>query len=178
LDTLNKKLSTMNYSKEWLKNELANKKEIEYLFFWGHQPSKDGSVIKTCMSQWWPCEFSENGIVYKTAEHYMMASKAKVFNDTEILEKIVVCESPKDVKALGRLVKNFDAAVWDKHKYQVVTQASILKFSQNLELKNFLINTGNKIIVEASPRDLIWGIGLGENNPKSQDPKTWGEETC
>jgi ribA/ribD-fused uncharacterized protein len=163
----------MKYSKEWLRKELTENKKMEYLFFWGHQPSKDGSIIKTCMSQWWPINFSEDNIVYRTAEHYMMAGKAKLFGDMEIFEKIISSNSPKDVKALGRLVKNFDPVTWDAHKYQIVNQGNILKFSQNADLKKFLLQTGSKVIVEASPRDLIWGIGMGEANPKSQHPDTW-----
>lgn len=163
----------MNYSKDWLKKQVAENKTVDFLFFWGHQPSKDGSIIKTCMSQWWPVNFEEEDIVYKTAEHYMMVGKAKVFKDDEMIERIIACETPKEAKAFGREVKNFDAAVWDQHKYQIVVKANVLKFSQNPELKAFLLDTGNRVIVEASPRDLIWGIGLGEHNPKSQNPNTW-----
>lgn len=163
----------MNYSKDWLKKQFAESRPVDFLFFWGHQPSKDGSIIKTCMSQWWPADFEEDGLVYKTAEHYMMAGKAKVFNDTGMIEKIIACETPKEAKAFGRGVKNFDAAVWDQHKYRIVIRANVLKFSQHPELKAFLLGTGNSVIVEASPRDLIWGIGLGEHNPKSQNPNTW-----
>lgn len=75
----------MKYSIDWLKTQQTN----DFLFFWGHQPSKDGSVIKTCLSQWWPAEFMENGITYKTAEHYMMAKKATLFGDQTIYEKII-----------------------------------------------------------------------------------------
>lgn len=163
----------MNYSKDWLKKQVAENKPVDFLFFWGHQPSKDGSIIKTCMSQWWPVNFEEEGIVYKTAEHYMMVGKAKVFKDDEMIERIIDCETPKEAKAFGREVKNFDAAVRDQHKYQIVVKANVLKFSQNPELKAFLLDTGNRVIVEASPRDLVWGIGLGEHNPKSQNPHTW-----
>lgn len=163
----------MNYSKDRLKQQFAEGQHIELLFFWGHQPSKDGSIIKTCMSQWWPVNFEEDGIVYKTAEHYMMVGKAKVFRDHEMIVKIIACETPKEAKAFGRKVANFDAKIWDQHKYRIVVQANVLKFSQNPDLKEFLLSTGNKVIVEASPRDLIWGIGLGEHNPKSQDPHTW-----
>jgi len=166
----------MKYSKEWLRKELTENKKIEYLFFWGHQPSKDGSIIKTCMSQWWPVNFVDGKVKYKTTEHYMMEGKAKLFGDFEIAEQVIKCDSPKDVKALGRLVKNFDPVTWDAHKFQIVKQGNILKFSQNEDLKKFLLQTGSKVIVEASPRDLIWGIGLGEANPKSQHPDTWRGE--
>lgn len=162
----------MKYSVEWLKNQ----SEVEFLFFWGHQPSKDGSIIKTCMSQWWPAEFSENGITYKTAEHYMMAGKAKLFNDTEVFDRIIKKESPKDVKDLGRQIKNFDAEVWNTSKFNIVKQGNFLKFSQNEKLKQFLKQTKNKILVEASPVDPIWGIGMTEDNPNASTPSLWKGE--
>lgn len=163
----------MKYSKDWLKKEIAENKKIEYLFFYGHKPSEDGTVVKRCMSQWWLVNFSDEEFIYKTAEHYMMVQKAKLFKDEEMINQIVNCASPKEAKAFGRQVKNFDSTIWDTHKCQIVKQGNILKFNQNQELKKFLIQTENKVIVEASPRDVIWGIGMGETNPKSLNPNTW-----
>lgn len=160
------------YSVEWLLSQT----KVEYLFFWGHQPSRDGSIIKTCMSQWWPSEFSENGISYKTAEHYMMAGKAMLFNDKDVFERIITKESPKDVKDLGRQIKNFDPVVWDENKYQIVKQGNLLKFSQNEELKSFLLQTKNKVLVEASPVDTVWGIGLTAEDRKAGNPEEWRGE--
>jgi ribA/ribD-fused uncharacterized protein len=116
----------MKYSNEWLQTQ----NEIDFLFFWSHQKSRDGSIIKTCMSQWWPSEFKEQNHLYKTAEHYMMAHKAKLFNDIEVFEKILLKENPKDVKDLGRQIKNFNAETWDLHKYEIVKQGNFLKFSK------------------------------------------------
>jgi ribA/ribD-fused uncharacterized protein len=164
--------SKMTYNIDWLKSQ----SQVDYLFFWGHQPSRDGSIIKTCMSQWWPSEFEEKTIIYKTAEHFMMAQKALLFNDAEIFEKIIVKESSKDVKDLGRQIQNFDAKIWDENKYQIVKQGNFLKFSQNDLLKQFLIQTKNKVLVEASPVDAIWGIGLAEDNPKAKNPTEWRGE--
>lgn len=162
----------MNYTVNWLLDQ-PNK---DYLFFWGHQPSKDGSIIKTCMSQWWPAEFTEEGVIYKTAEHYMMAHKAKLFHDQEVFERILRKDSPKDVKDLGRQIRNFDAKIWDQHKFQIVRQGNWLKFSQNEELKQFLIQTKNKVLVEASPVDPVWGIGLSEDSTNAQNPNEWRGE--
>lgn len=159
----------MKYSIDWLKTQQTN----DFLFFWGHQPSKDGSVIKTCLSQWWPAEFMENGITYKTAEHYMMAKKATLFGDQTIYEKIIQKESPKDVKDLGRQISNFDAAIWDCEKYKIVKQGNLLKFSQNENLKKFLLTTKDKILAEASPVDTIWGIGMAEDNINATHPQEW-----
>src|SRR5688500_15846555 len=125
----------MKYSVEGLKKEA----KPEFLFFWGHQPSRDGSIVKTCMSQWWPAPFTDGKNTYATAEHYMMAQKAKLFGDEEIFQRILTKTSPKDVKDLGRQIRNFDGAKWDQHKYAIVKQGNLLKFSQNEPLKNFLI---------------------------------------
>ncbi|MES2513135.1 MAG: NADAR family protein [Bacteroidota bacterium] len=157
-------------------DSIQKQENVEYLFFWGHQPSKDGSIIKTCMSQWWPSDFGGDGIIYKTAEHYMMAGKAKLFNDMDVFEKILSKHSPKDVKDLGRQIKNFDAVIWDEQKYNIVKRGNYLKFSQNKDLKHFLIQTKNKILVEASPVDAIWGIGLTEDSPNAKNPKEWKGE--
>ncbi len=162
----------MKYSIDWLKSQT----QIEYLFFWGHQPSRDGSIIKTCMSQWWNSPFMEDNILYKTAEHYMMAQKAKLFNDNEVFDRIISKESPKDVKDLGRQIKNFDEDSWDANKYHIVKQGNYLKFSQNEALKHFLIQTKNKILAESSPVDAIWGIGLAEESPKAKNPIEWRGE--
>lgn len=164
-----------------MKNTLENiivrfkeKEEFDFLFFWGHTVKDE--VTKSCFSQWFPCEFEENNIVYKTAEHYMMANKAKLFEDKEIFDKILKSETPNEAKSLGRKVKNFDAQIWDQHKYEIVKQANILKFSQNQEFKNFLLSTNDKIIVEASPYDTIWGIGMLESDENINNPLLWNGE--
>jgi ribA/ribD-fused uncharacterized protein len=130
-----------------------------FLFFWGHQPSKDGTITKSCFSQWWPASFTVEGVVYKTAEHWMMAKKAVLFNDEGTLKEIIAAADPKEVKALGRKVKNFNADIWKQHAYTFVVQGNFHKFSQHENLKAFLLSTNNNIIVEASPFDNIWGIG-------------------
>ena len=113
---------------------------------------------------------------YKTAEHYMMAGKAKLFNDLEILEQILKSDTPNQAKSLGRKVKNFDPQLWDEHKYEIVKQGNLLKFSQNEKFKEFLLSTNDKILVEASPYDTIWGIGMLETDSKAENPKQWKGE--
>ncbi|QNN43393.1 NADAR family protein [Pedobacter roseus] len=162
----------MKYDINWLLKTIDGK-ELDLLMFWGHQRSKDGSIIKTCMSQWWPSPIFENDITYQTAEHYMMAQKALLFNDQEIFEKILTKNSPKDVKDLGRQIKNFDVENWDAHKFDIVKQGNLLKFSQSEALKSFLLQTKSKILVEASPVDAIWGIGLAEDNSDALNPEKW-----
>lgn len=166
------KNKNQKYTTDWL----IGQENADYLFFWGHQPSKDGSLSKTCLSQWWPAQFQEDGVLYRTAEHYMMIQKAKLFDDQEILLKMLQKDSPKDVKDLGRQIRNFDPETWDKHKYRIVKQGNYLKFTQNEELKQFLIQTGTKVMVEASPVDPVWGIGLAEDAPNARNPKEWRGE--
>lgn len=163
------KYTLQNTIERFQKNE-----KLDFLFFWGHTVKE--VVTKSCFSQWFPYEFKEDGIVYKTAEHYMMASKSRLFNDDEILEDILKSETPNEAKSLGRKVKNFDPQIWDDHKYQIVKQANILKFSQNKEFKEFLLSTNDKIIVEASPYDKIWGIGMLESNKNINNPLLWNGE--
>ena len=124
-------------------------------------------------SQWAPTPFYEKGIKYNTAEQYMMSSKAMVFNDAETLKKIRNTTDPKRQKSLGRKVKGFSDDVWDKYKYQVVKKANLLKFSQDENLMKMLIDTYPKIIVEASPYDVIWGIGMNANEEGINDEKNW-----
>jgi ribA/ribD-fused uncharacterized protein len=103
----------------------------------------------------------------------MMAEKAALFGDEEILAQILATEDPKAMKALGRKVRSFDSTVWDKAKYSIVLNGNYAKFTQDDALREYLLSTADKILVEASPLDTVWGIGLGANNPKSVDPAQW-----
>lgn len=164
----------MKYTIQNIKDRFQKKQRIKFLFFWGHTVKDE--ITKSCFSQWFTGKFEENGIVYKTAEHYMMAGKARLFNDAEILEKILQASTPNQVKALGKKVKNFDPNVWNEHKYEIVKQGNLLKFSQNNKYKDFLLSTGDKILVEASPYDTIWGIGMLETDPRAENPLLWNGE--
>lgn len=151
-------------------------KRPKLLHFWGHQPSKDGSISASCFSQWWTARFVIDGIVYPTAEHWMMAGKARLFADEAALAGIVKAGSPKQAKAVGREVRNFDAARWDQAKREIVFEGNLAKFSQNSQLADFLVGTGKKVLVEASPVDRIWGIGLAADDAKADNPLQWRGE--
>lgn len=163
----------MNYSKKQLIQESG---AHEFLFFWGHRPSKDGSVTASCFSQWWEQSFTVDKIAYTSAEHWMMAQKAELFGDAEIKQLILNAKSPGEAKKLGRKVKNFDPAKWDDEKFAIVTNGNLHKFQQHPALKDFLLKTGSKVLVEASPVDPIWGIGLAADAEAAQDPKRWRGE--
>ncbi|MCR8979761.1 NADAR family protein [Brevibacillus laterosporus] len=154
----------------------SHKKQLKYLFFWGNTPKKDGIVDKSCFSQWYPASFKEDGIMYATAEHYMMAKKAELFGDTVMCDQILQQKHPNQAKALGRRVQAFDDRVWNAHKLEIVRQANLLKFSQHPELKSYLLHTGNRVLVEASPYDRVWGIGLAQDHPDAERPQHWRGE--
>jgi ribA/ribD-fused uncharacterized protein len=98
---------------------------------------------------------------------------SRLFNDDEALVQILDALDPHTAKALGRTVRGFDNKVWKANARRIVTEGNIHKFSQNDQLKAFLLSTGDTVIVEASPRDQIWGIGLGQDNPRALDPTQW-----
>lgn len=166
----------MIYNNSWTVTKYNEKPSMPFIFFWGHQPTKDGTITKSCFSQWWIAPFVVNGITYATAEHWMMAKKAELFGDTDIAAEIVANPDPKSVKQLGRMIKNFDVAAWNDHKYEIVAEGNLHKFTQHEDLKNYLLSTGSDIIVEASPVDAIWGIGMAENDKNINNPNNWKGE--
>ncbi|MEM7595263.1 MAG: NADAR family protein [Cyanobacteria bacterium P01_A01_bin.83] len=147
--------------------------QVKYLYFWGHQQSKNNLVGKSSLSQWYEATFKLDNIEYKTAEHYMMAEKARLFNDQEILTQIISAFNPGEAKKLGRLVRGFDQEIWSQHRSQIVIRGNLAKFEQNEALGKFLVSTGKHILVEASPKDRIWGIGIDENNLDVANPYRW-----
>lgn len=165
----------MIYNIPWLLSERQSKK-VDYLFFWGHRPERDGRIGKGCLSQWWLSKFVHEGKIYESAEHWMMACKARLFGDLAMELQILKAESPAIAKKLGRKVARFDSAVWDAHKFEFVLQGNVLKFGQNQPLKNFLFSTGDKVMVEASPMDAIWGIGLSADAVGIENPANWRGE--
>jgi ribA/ribD-fused uncharacterized protein len=143
-----------------------------FLFFWGHRA---GSLDlgKHILSQWWPAQFKVEEQVYPTAEHYMMSEKARLFGDNKMRTRILATTDPATAKALGRKVRGFRSAHWEAHCVEIVVRGNAAKFSQNPELGSWLRGTGDAVIVEASPIDAVWGIGLEANDPRAQDPSRW-----
>ena len=144
--------------------------ELEYIFFWKPNPT---ATEKFCLGQWQPSKFEVDIHDYVCAEQYMMAEKVRLFEDKEIEAQIMQTTSPREMQTLGKKVKNFDQAIWDKVKYSIVLNANYYKFSQNKEMRAYLLATENKVLVEASPMDKIWGIGLAEEHPNAQNPAAW-----
>ena len=161
------------YDLSLLKKEANAGKKIKYLFFFGHEVSKDNSITKSCFSQWWKSDFSIDEEEYTSMEQYMMAEKARLFGDEEILKEIMKCRQPKKIKALGREVLGFKDDIWSKCCYSIVLNGSYHKYLQNKELGHFLLSTKNKVLVEASPYDKIWGIAMSESDEHSKNPMKW-----
>ncbi|MFV2195190.1 NADAR family protein [Nocardiopsis sp. LOL_012] len=146
---------------------------VKFLHFWGHRPHPSGEVSASCLSQWWPAAFTVDGTAYPTAEHYMMAGKARLFGDREALCRIIAAGHPRDAKVIGRQVHGFDQAAWEAARFGIVVRGSVAKFGQNPELGGFLLGTRNRVLVEASPRDRVWGIGLSAGHDAAGDPARW-----
>lgn len=163
----------MIYSREKLIEQIEQGQVFDYLLFYGHKTSADGTVTASCLSQWFPAEFKIDGVEYSTAEHFMMAEKARLFDDSEMLKNILDCKTPKEAKAFGRKVRNFEDTVWKDHCSKIVVKANLAKFSAHQEFAAFLASTAPKVIVEASMWDRIWGIGMTASAPGARDPEKW-----
>lgn len=159
-------------TREELIDFVNHRNKVKYVFFWGHQET-GGQVTKSCFSQWYDSKFEEEENEFITAEHYMMYHKAKLFGDDSACQKVLSSGSPGEAKAVGREVLGFEQELWNEERFKIVVNANLAKFSQNSELRQFLLNTGNRVLVEASPVDKIWGIGLAQDNPASEDPNAW-----
>jgi ribA/ribD-fused uncharacterized protein len=155
-----------------LRRAVADGRSFRYRLFYGHQARGDGQLSDSVFSQWWPCRFEEGGQVYTSAEQFMMAGKARLFGDAERLADIAATHDPAACKALGRQVRGFDETRWRDARFDLVTRGSVAKFGEG-PLRAHLFATGDEILVEASPRDRIWGIGLGRASDAARDPRTW-----
>ncbi|MFE7752439.1 NADAR family protein [Streptomyces sp. NPDC057428] len=151
----------------------ARGERVKYLPFWGHRPRADGTLGTGCLSQWWPSPFTVGSVTYASAEHWMMAGKARLFGDAEAERQAVEAGSPAAAKKVGRLVRGFDQTVWTRERFGLVVEGSVHKFGQDPALRAYLLGTGERVLVETSPLDRIWGIGLAKDDPRTADPASW-----
>lgn len=156
-----------------LRQRWAAGETFELLHFWGHRPRADGRPSNSCFSQWFDSPFEIGGLTYPTAEHFMMAEKARLFGDEVTLAKILKASKPGAAKALGRQVARYDEAAWAARRFDAVVQGNEAKFGQNPALRAYLTSTGSQILVEASPVDPVWGIGLAKDDPRAANPQSW-----
>lgn len=148
------------------KNSINNISNQKFTFFF-HQSSP--------FSQWYICEFEENGIIFNCMEQYMMFHKAILFGNYDVALRIKnIKYNPREYKRIGRKeIKNFNSKIWDINKRLIVTKGNILKFSQNPKLKIELLSTKDTTLVEASPYDKIWGCGLSQEDSRIHNPRNW-----
>lgn len=137
-----------------------------------YKPEDDNGYL----SNWYLSDFQYGRWHYTSTEQFMMAHKAMIFHDFSTHHKIMATNDVASIKALGRKVKNYDDAVWVKIRQHIMRCGIRAKFQQNPELLEMLLATGNSILAECSPRDKIWGIGLGVTNPNIQNPRMWNGE--
>jgi ribA/ribD-fused uncharacterized protein len=144
--------------------KITKPKEEKFTFFW---------LKDSVLSNWHPAPFELGGIKYNCTEQHMMYNKAMFFNDTHMAERIMKSDSPDEQKKLGRRVKGFDVDEWDKVCKEITYNGCRAKFLQNPEMLKFLLQTKGTTLVEASPFDTIWGIGLDAKDPKAKDRSQW-----
>lgn len=133
-----------------------------FTFFWGGP-----------FSQWHPCRFTVDGVLYNCAEQYMMAGKARLFGDAETEAKIMAAAHPRDQKGLGRRVRGFDEETWLAEARGIVYRGNRAKFGASGKLRGLLMSTRGTTLVEASPLDTLWGIGVAEADPRAADRSQW-----
>ena len=158
---------------EELRARIESGHRPKYVLFWGHTPSRSGELGKECFSQWYPAPFVVDGISYATAEHFMMEAKARLFGDAEAAAAILGARTPAEAKRLGRGVRGFDEGTWVRERFDIVVRASVAKFEQNAPLRAHLLATNDRVLVEASPTDRVWGIGLAARDEGAEDPARW-----
>lgn len=157
---------------EQLRTEQAAGRGPLLLPFWGHH-ARSAHPGPWTLSQWWPEPFTHDGVTYPHAESFMMAGKARLFGDQAALERILSERDPKTVKDLGRTVCGFDTATWNAHAYDIVVQGNLAKFGAHEHLRRYLLSTAPAVLVEASPYDRIWGIGLRPTDPAARVVSQW-----
>jgi ribA/ribD-fused uncharacterized protein len=160
-------------SVEELTRALDAGRRFKYVYFWGHRPPRGGGVGAGCFSQWWPSPFEVDGVRFATAEHYMMWRKALLFGDEEVAAQVLTAVHPKQAKDFGRRVRGFDEAAWVAHRYEIVVEGNAAKFAQDPDLCRYLAGTGERVLVEASPVDRVWGIGLAADDRRAEKPRAW-----
>lgn len=157
---------------EDLRSRFNRGEKLDILFFLGHEPAAHG-INDSCFSQWHESPFVVDGERYLTAEHFMMAEKARLFCDEEIRQQILAAPTSALTKSLGRKVRGFDETIWRQNRFAIVVRANEAKFTQNSALARFLVGTGSRILAEADSMDRVWGIGLGQEDERVKNPNQW-----
>lgn len=134
-----------------------------------HDPAKEYGFL----SNWYMSDFIEDGRLYTSVEQYLMYGKAVVFKDEEMQQAILATHDVSEIKQYGRQVKGYNETVWNGLRQLVLYRGLVLKFSQNEELRQKLIATGNKMLVECARTDKIFSCGISIKDPMRLDMSKW-----
>ncbi|MEQ3554444.1 NADAR family protein [Pseudonocardia nematodicida] len=144
--------------------------------FWSSTPAPGQDTGPWVLAQWYRSPFEVDGVRYATAEQWMMASKARLFGDDDALARVLTSGSPAEAKRAGREVRGFDSARWAACRFDVVVAGNRAKFGSDPVLGDYLRSTGDTVLVEASPADPVWGVGMAADEPGVTDPRRWRGE--
>jgi ribA/ribD-fused uncharacterized protein len=149
----------------------------KYVHFWGHTPRPGAEIGEWVLGQWWEQPFGVDGVRYPATGYWMMAGKARLFSDHEVLGQILAADHPAEVNKLGRKVRNFDGEHWIAHRVQIVTEGNVHKFGQHADLRDYLLSTAGRVLVEASPRDSDLGHRARARPRRRRAPRSvaWAE---
>jgi ribA/ribD-fused uncharacterized protein len=151
----------------------------KFVLFWGHTPAKNGAISKSCFSQWWDGHpFAIDGVTYGTAEHYMMAAKARLFGDNGMLGQILAARTAAEAKNRGRTVEGFDDAHWVKHRWEIVVAGNVAKFGKHEALRTFLAETGRKCSSRQAPATISGGLAWRRPIRRPKTLRPGGGLTC
>ncbi len=134
-----------------------------------HNPDEENGYL----SNWYLSEFTIDEVTFSSMEQYMMYKKALCFHDMDIANQILATDDVSKIKALGRLVRNYNESYWNGVRQIIIYNGLLAKFSQNEDLKEQLKATGNAILAECAVKDKIWGIGLSMKASKRLDRDQW-----
>lgn len=134
-----------------------------------HNPNEDNGYL----SNWYLSKFTIDNVTFSSMEQYMMYRKAVCFHDESVAAQILATEDVAEIKALGRVVSNYDESLWNGIRQVVVYEGLLAKFLQNNELKEKIKVTGNAVLAECAVKDRIWGIGLSMKDPDRFDKTKW-----
>lgn len=167
----------MSSTHAWTMEELVaadrRQEKLKFVLFWSHRSRSGQQIGPHLLSQWYPAPFEVDGVRYPTAEHFMMAEKARLFGDEAMLREVLAAHDPGAAKDAGRRIAHFDEAIWAERRFDIVKRACMAKFDSDDELRSFLQSTGSRVLAEASPRDRVWGIGLSEQDSDARRPSRW-----
>ncbi|MCF2435576.1 NADAR family protein [Streptomyces thinghirensis] len=146
---------------------------IKYLCFWGHRPLPDGRIGPSCLSQWWPSPFTVAGVEYATAEHWMMAGKARLFGDAEAERRVLAADHPAEAKKTGRLVRGFDETVWERERFRIVVEGSVHRVRLGPDTARVLAEHGREGAGGGEPRGPVVGHRSDRGRRGGDGPGRW-----